>query len=59
MSKTFIYNGTRKNKHGVEKTFNDSELTKEKLARLKSKGWVEVIKKPKAKPKAKKKAKKK
>ena len=55
MSRTFKYNGVRKEKHGVKKTFNDKDLTKEKLDRLKSKGWSEIIEKPKPKPKAKKK----
>lgn len=55
MSKTFVYNGKRKNKQGYKKTYDDKILTKEKLERLSKKGWKEIVEKPKTKSKAKKK----
>ena len=58
MPKTFIYDGARKDKHGVKKTFDDKDLTKEKLDRLKSKGWSEVVEKAKPKSKTASKSKK-
>ena len=53
----FKYLGIRKDKHGTEKSYNKNSLNKDKLERLKKKGWVEI--KPKPKLKAKKKVKKK
>ena len=55
----FKYFGERKNKHGVEKSYDKSTMSRRKLQRLKDNGWKEIIEKPKPKPKAKKEAKKK
>tara|TARA_R100001594_G_C3933156_1_gene238687 strand:+ start:398 stop:574 length:177 start_codon:yes stop_codon:yes gene_type:complete len=52
--KIYRYEGARKNKVGVEKSFDVSILNSAKIERLKSKGWVEVTPKPKPKPKPKK-----
>ncbi len=53
----FKYNGIRVKDRGEVRDFPDEKLTPEKLKRLKSKGWEEIIEKPKEKkkPKAKKK----
>ena len=53
--KKFKYFGERKDKHGYEKSYDEKSLNKDKLERLKNKGWVEVKPKPKPKPKPKKK----
>ena len=53
----FKYLGKRKDKHGLEKSYDKKILTEKKLKILEGKGWVKA--KPKPKPKAKKKAKKK
>ena len=53
----FKYFGERKNKHGVEKSYDKDSLSKRKLKRLEDKGWVKVVEKPKPKKKAKLKSK--
>ena len=55
----FKYNGVRVKDRGEVRDFPEEKLTAVKLARLKEKGWEEIIEKPIAKPKPKNKYKKK
>jgi len=51
---TYVYKGKdRPDKQGVKKSFDEKDLTGEKLSRLESKGWVKAVSKPKVKPKKK------